>query len=207
MVLAIDINQVLRTACESHLAAHIRARLVASGAELLKGSPEGQAKFFVKRWTDGHVRAFHFLVESDGKFLSKSELGAGANSSERVVHDFWRRTLKSMRVAARISGTTQRKDVPLFRRGHEMFWSAFGIKMQIRGEMPSYQVARTVTETTRPALVASMQNYEGATAAQEADESRSEEERAEPRERLKNEVEGPMETAKRQGDLFGAGGQ
>jgi hypothetical protein len=139
MVLAINQDDLLRGACESALAAHIRARLVQTGRVLAKGSPEGQAKYFVKRWKPESVRIFYFLVhQAAGRCLSKSELARGADCSGRAVDSFWGRTLKSMRVAALHSGTKERADIQLFRRGHEMFWSNSGIKLQVRGELLAF---------------------------------------------------------------------
>jgi hypothetical protein len=202
---AIDLNKVLRDACILALSDHIRARLVQTGCVLARGSAEGQARYLIGRWNDASVRMFYILASADGRFFSHSKLAKEAGAKQSASESFWGTTLKGMRVAARVADTPNRQDIKLFRRGHEMFWSQHGIKLQIKASMLNFDLSRTITDTTIEQTLASQQNYEGACRAQEADASRPEAERSAGRDRINAELTKP-EVVSNQGRLFGTDG-
>lgn len=186
---AIDYNIVLRDACVLALTQHIKARLIQTGCVLLRGSHEGHAKFLVSRWNDSNVRVFYVLAKANGRFYSHTQLAKEANSTPKATRDYWARTLKGSCVAARLSDTTERRSVRLFRRGHEMFFSAHGIKLQLDARMLDFDLARVVTDSTMGQTAALRQNYEGACEAQESDASKDEAARIEARKRLNQEMD------------------
>lgn len=202
MSTAIDMNVLLREAVTLALAHHIETRLAQAGCKLLRGSAMGHAKWLVSRWTDANVRAFYVLAKAQDRFWSHTQLAHEAKSSAKATRDFWSRTLKGSQVAARLVDSVERQEVKLFRRGKEMWFSNLGIKLQLATEMLRFDLARIVTNSTMGQTLALRQNYEGACEAQEADASKSEEERAEARERLDGELARP-EVVRVQERLFG----
>lgn len=205
MVQAIDMNEVLRDSVALALAEHIRTRLIQTGFKLAKGSPEGQARWFVRRWSDEGVRCFYILVKEKAQFLSHKQVGELANCSKETSERFWRSLLR-LKVAACFVDSLERAEVSLFRRGHEMTFSGIGVKLQVRTEMMPVSLAQIATDTTRGQLAASIQNYEGACKVQEAAANDGAPLASTARALLQTAVN-PPEVEKQQRDLFGTGGE
>lgn len=199
---AVNMTDLLREAVTMLLAQHIRARLMQCGCRLLRGSPEGQAKWIVSKWSEANVHAFYILVKSDDRFWSHAQLAREAGCAPESTREFWRKTIKGSHVAAHFIDTTQRENVRLFRRGREMFWGGAGIKLQVNTEMLPFAIARAVTDSTMSQTIAHRQNFEGACEAQESDESKGAEERTAARAKLEGDmVQAPSEQAQKK--LFG----
>ncbi len=208
MVAAIDFKALVKDKCRSIIAAHIQARLAQTGTSLCKGSPESHASFVVRNWKDGTAMAFLVLAET-GTFATLRDVANAAGISEKAAQDFWRKTLRNMSVKARAGKGEEIVIVRLFRRGTERFFAQRlngangGVKLKLNTEMLEFALARFATSSTLGVTVAFRQNYEGAAAAQEADESRSEEERLEARASMHREtLPEHMPKPKQQG-LFG----
>lgn len=204
----LDLNELIRDACVTVLAEHIRTRLAQTGRTIAKGSCEVQARWFVNRWTNTNAAAFYLLAKTKDRFLTHTEIAIAVSSEPKVVRDFWSRTLQGMQVAAHHSDTKERADVRLFRRDHEMTFSnrnanhTGGIKLQVRTEMLNLNLAQLATDTTRTQTAALMQNYEGAARAQETAANDVAGGVATARELLHQAVT-PIETEKNQTSLFG----
>lgn len=192
-------EELLRDAGNAILAEHIRTRLAQTGRVLAKGSPESQARWFISRWSTTNIEVFCLLAKTTDRFLSHKVIAAAVGSTPKACRDFWSKTLRGMKVRTRIVDTRECATISLFRRTREMTYSSSGIKLQVRTEMLGVRLARLAIETTRGAVVAGMQNHEGACVALEA---QSEEVSATTaRDLLQSAVEEPV-VQKKQGNLF-----
>lgn len=201
MVAAIDFNALVRDKATSVLAGHIRSRLAQTGQTLCKGSPESHARSIVARWGDGSALALLVLAQSDG-FASHAQIASAAGISVDASQVFWRKTLCGLSVSVRAPDGEGSRKLRLFRRGHERFFSAEGVKLQLNTEMLAFALARFATESTLGVTAAFRQNYEGASAAQEADDSRDEAERETARQAMGRELSRDDVAAPKQAGLF-----
>lgn len=206
MTAAFDINTMARDAAAMILTHHIRARLAQKGCVLRRGSPEGTAKFLVKRWGDANVRAFYAHATNKERWLSHAKLASDLGVSAKSVRDFCRRTLRELAIVGRPAdgSSAERIEIDLFRRGSELFWSDLGVKLQVNTEMLPFHMGRRVTDSQLGSAAATRLNYEGACAAQEADTSQPEEVRSAGRAALEERLKEP-EPRSDQGKLFSSG--
>lgn len=211
MVMKIDENELIRTACEQLLAEHIQTRLVCmggAGASLQRGSVIGQAKWIASGWTHAQARLFYLLASSMRKTVATRSLADAAGMSFEEAKTFVG-NLKSQRryeVRGVVADTKQDFVARLFRSGSELKWDGDGIMLVLNARLIDFAAARKIADDTRATYVAVKANHEGAIAAQEADVSKPDEERTRSRADTTAAVDRALAPAdKLQADLFRTG--
>jgi len=207
MAMAIDEMALLRTACESILAHHIKARLVQTGARLVRGDADGHARWIVGKWRDREVRLFYFLSTTKSEIVASRVYAKAAGYEDAKVARKFIASLRSKKVAryrirVRLHDTTQEEMVALFRQGRELFYSNAGVKLEVGSKLLDFSLAQQVTSDTLPIYSIVRANHEGAVAAQEADTTRSDAERSDARKRLEAEERSQSGHEKKQAELF-----
>lgn len=200
MSVALDHEKLVINACVAEVTKHIETRLAQTNTRLARGNASGLAAFIVQRWSLACAKAFYVLASQADRFVSHSEIIKGCGINEKTWRGFWKR-LRAIEVNAQFVDTKEAHPVALFRRGREMFWSASGVKLTLSTRGLPFDLGKKVTDDTMASTVAARQNYDGAAAAQRADESRSESERTAATTSIESAVshEGP---SKKQADLF-----
>jgi hypothetical protein len=176
-------EQLARDAVCMILARHVRARLAQAGRELARGTPEGAAKTIVSRWSGAGVLAFYMLAREE-RFVSHGALAAKCGGTKKAIREWWRRLQDTYIRVAPLDGGAEAGRIDLFKRGRECFYAGQGVKLQLNTEKLPFALARQVTESTLEHVIAARVNYAGACDAQEADATKSPEERTAARRRL-----------------------
>jgi hypothetical protein len=178
-------REMMRRAVVDVIGQHIDARLKQAGRRLVTGSTRGYAEALVKPWDDGKLLAFYTLGRGGDGFHKSKSLARKCGMTFAAFRAWWKR-LRSQTVPVRPSegASLVQSKLAIFRDGHEAFYSDGGIKLQLNASMLRFDEARRITDSQAEATRVAKANYEGAAVAQEADASRTEEERTVARRRL-----------------------
>jgi hypothetical protein len=196
-------QDMARDAASKIVAHHIKARLMQTGCKLRRGDPESTADKLIRPWSRASVIAFYILAK-ENRTLSATALAGRTNGSAKALASWWHRLKRYYVLALPHDTIGKTVKVYVFRHGSEMFHGADGVKLQLNTSMLDWSVSRWIFDSTLERNVTERKNQEGALAAQEADETRTEEQRTEARRRMNEEMSRPDIEESPQEKLFGS---